>query len=311
MRSFEKGQKLLGAFALLGAAVLLQGCVAAAVPVLAGGALARDRIGGKKNEAVEVSAPAPAETPAPALVSVQADTTPAPDSMSDNEPAAEVIASDEVGNADLVESPVVAADPAASASDRVLLPLASAGGYAPFLDYAFAKAMTPTVDAEGMTSALLRNPAALDGERLSCGSDTPAVLIDLDPAGSTFDPSGEFAAAPQLANMLANLRTRGVAIAWTSALSAADAGAVRKALARSGLDPQGEDSLLLLRYGDDRKQSRRNEFAEDHCIIAIAGDARSDFDELYEYLKEPSLAEELEAMYGAGWFITPMALTQE
>jgi hypothetical protein len=42
--------------------------------------------------------------------------------------------------------------------------------------------------------------------------------------------------------------------------------------------------------------------------MAIAGDTKSDFDELFEYLKDPHAAEPLDELLGAGWFLTPLPL---
>jgi hypothetical protein len=43
-------------------------------------------------------------------------------------------------------------------------------------------------------------------------------------------------------------------------------------------------------------------------VVAIAGDARSDFDELFDYLMDPSAALPIEALLDAGWFLTPPPL---
>jgi hypothetical protein len=52
----------------------------------------------------------------------------------------------------------------------------------------------------------------------------------------------------------------------------------------------------------------RQQASEDVCIVAIAGDERSDFDELYDYLRDPNGAPALEEMIGSGWFIVPPPL---
>ena len=101
-----------------------------------------------------------------------------------------------------------------------------------------------------------------------------------------------------------------VEIFWISSLPAVQAGAVRRALGTSGLDPDGKDNLLLMRNADDRKQERRRELAGTHCIVAIAGDTRADFDELYAYLKDRDAAQPLEELVGAGWFLTPLPIEQ-
>ena len=73
----------------------------------------------------------------------------------------------------------------------------------------------------------------------------------------------------------------------------------------SGLDPQGQDQFLLLRTADDRKQLLREDANKDVCVVAVAGDARGDFDELFDYFRDPAGAIGLEPMMGRGWFEVP------
>ena len=110
--------------------------------------------------------------------------------------------------------------------------------------------------------------------------------------------------------MLAALRLQEVEIFWSSTLPAVRAGEVRKVLTNSGLDPRGRDGLLLMRNKEDRKQARIKDLGETHCLIAIAGDRRADFDELYLYLRDKSAAQPLEELIGAGWFLTPLPLNE-
>lgn len=158
-------------------------------------------------------------------------------------------------------------------------------------------------------SALLAAPGTLSPIRTDCSIRPPAVLIDLDPGSATFDPSIKAQPNPALSQLLASLRVQEVEVFWISELSAIQAGAVRKALIGSAMDPAGRDGLLLMRRIEDRKQARRKELSETHCLLAIAGDTRADFDELYLYLKDTSTAQPLESLIGAGWFITPLPLS--
>ena len=158
-------------------------------------------------------------------------------------------------------------------------------------------------------SAMLASPGTLEPATQQCSVHPAALLIDLDPAAGVLDPATAIHADPRLAGMLAGLRGDGVTIAWASASTADRAGAVRRALVASGLDPAGRDELALLRYPEERKQTRREDFAREFCVVAIAGDDRRDFDELFQYLKDPSLATPLEPLIGAGWFLIPQPLT--
>lgn len=161
--------------------------------------------------------------------------------------------------------------------------------------------------ADGRKSALLSTPGSLTPTTADCGIQPPAVAIDLDPAGGLFE-SARTLAEPRLAQVLAALRSRGVEVFWISANFADSAPSIRQALRASGLDSEGRDGIVLFRYPDDRKQDRRASLAETHCVVAIAGDERADFDELYEYLKDPSAAVGLEPLIGDVWFLTPNPL---
>ena len=88
------------------------------------------------------------------------------------------------------------------------------------------------------------------------------------------------------------------------------AGDLTAKLKSSGLDPDSADQLLLMRYPGDRKQTRRADLAKVSCIIAIAGDTRKDFDELFEYLVNPEAALALELLIGQGWFLIPPVIAQ-
>jgi hypothetical protein len=99
------------------------------------------------------------------------------------------------------------------------------------------------------------------------------------------------------------LREAGVKIAWLSDLPVAEIGAVRTALEIAGLDLRGEDIVSLRRDPEDRKQARKESLAATSCIIAIAGDAKPDFDERFQYLRNPEAGAALETAIGDGWFL--------
>lgn len=164
---------------------------------------------------------------------------------------------------------------------------------------------------EPRISAVLRDPAALDGERAQCAGTTPSVLIDIDPAGSAYSSEQRLTTRPEIIDGLAQLRAAEIDIAWISSASAAYAGDLRVALTSSGLDPEARDALLLMRYPGDRKQTRRNDLAAASCLIAIAGDERADFDELFGYLVNPEAALGLELLIGDGWFLVPSFIASD
>lgn len=269
------------------------GCVAALVPLAAGGVIAKDQIGGRKSAAAKLPEARPVDIPLPPVTQV------------DDRPATEdrVVLLQGVTElpAPLMAPPVPQTGPASGTFGP------PAGSFESLYRHALAMAQRDPVDAP-RKSALLAAPGSFDPQTRECGILPPAVLIDLDPGQGVFDPQAAASPASEAGPMLQNLRLQGVDILWISAQSAGEAGAVRRRLVSSGLDPQGRDSLVLMRRNDDRKQTRRAELAQTHCLVAIAGDTRADFDELFLYLKNPATAAPLDVLLGAGWFLTPLPL---
>ena len=172
--------------------------------------------------------------------------------------------------------------------------------WAAFVTYALAQAQ-----AKPPQSALLvPNPGLDKPVRRTCSSPTPAVIVDLDDGATPFVPA-RAVANPTLALGLGRLREAGTVVLWITRLPAAQAPEVAQWVRASGLDPKGEDQFLLLRTADDRKQLLREDANKDVCVVAVAGNARGDFDELFDYLRDPAGAIGLEPMMGRGWFEVP------
>ncbi len=171
--------------------------------------------------------------------------------------------------------------------------------------------LSPT--AKKRQSALLQNPGQLLPKRKSCSIRPAAVLIDLDPQRLPLDPSqaSSLVAHEGLGPILTTIRDTGTQIFWISDNNAVAAPAIRRLLQGSGLDSDGDDAILLMRRPEDRKQTRREQLGKTHCLIAIAGDSRGDFDELFLYLKDPASAGPLERLIGNGWFLIPQPLLEE
>ena len=182
-----------------------------------------------------------------------------------------------------------------------------------FVDYAadkgaaMAGAMT-TSRARGR-SVLLEAGTPIGLPKLrQCDGRVPAVVVDLDSGAQAFAPGQAHAPSRVLVDGLARMREAGVVVVWITALPAGEVSAVAEALKSSGLDPAGSDPLLLVRSAADRKQVLREDAARDVCVIAIAGDRKGDFDELFDYLRDPASGESLDYLLGSGWFIVPPPL---
>lgn len=324
----------------------LSGCVAAAIPAIAGSALVGKRVidGDKNSETADAPvgpavaavavpvAPPPAPTPkvtTPPPISSAATQARVASSPSILPPAARL--STPPGPAfDVSNGPqIIAAAPVLPSANLprvapVVSPRAPASypdpsnplpdeqlGFARFVRYGQASALGAQSGAD-LTSAMLSDPIAIDGKRRRCSAgEQQVVVIDLDPKDGVFVPPANPAEQPGLALGLAVLREAGVEIAWLSEMTTDKSGALRTALERSGLDPRGEDIISLGRDGTDSKQKRKDNLAGITCIVAIAGDERADFDERFKYLRSPEAGAELEPLIGDGWFlIAPLLGTQ-
>ena len=177
-----------------------------------------------------------------------------------------------------------------------------------FFDYAADKGTAAAGKARGR-SALLESGTPIGLPKLrQCDGKVPAVVIDLDSGAQAFTPGTAQRASPTMIDGLARLREAGVVVLWITALPAGDVREVAEALKTSGLDPASTDPLLLVRSAADRKQMLREDAQRDVCVIAIAGDRKGDFDELFDYLRDPASGESLDYLFGAGWFILPPPL---
>jgi len=193
------------------------------------------------------------------------------------------------------------------------LPPPSGGGLtfaaSPWQDFARfaldrAQALAKGEDAE---SALLTSESALNfrTDTRPCSAREAAVVIDLDPGTAVFAPGAPRLATPDGAAAAAQLRDAGIIVLWVSQASANEVAGIAAELKASGLDPTGRDPILLVRNADERKQVLREEANETVCVVAVAGDRRGDFDELFDYLRDQRLATAYDAELGNGWFLVP------
>jgi len=181
---------------------------------------------------------------------------------------------------------------------------AAADPWQQFFTFALTRASAKD-DAHPHSVLLVENPPLEKPALRDCRAPVPAVVIDLDPGSAIFDPRQPLSAPAGVPEGLVRLRAAGVVVLWISQLPASRAADVAQALRKARLDPGGIDQLLLIRNTDDRKQLLRGDALADVCIVAMAGDARHDFDELFDYLRQPDQAFGLDAMLGSGWFLVP------
>ncbi|MEM8918237.1 MAG: hypothetical protein AAGE37_05195 [Pseudomonadota bacterium] len=182
-----------------------------------------------------------------------------------------------------------------------------------YLDFAsFALGQAQKIEeGEGIRSAVLQPRFALEKpEMISCAGKPPAVLIDLDDKDvPNWLEADRLYWQRGLTEALSAMRSAKISVIWLSDQPADTSDRIVAILAEAGLTASEADDFLFLNRGaEDRKQARRWDAARSYCIIAAAGDKRSDFDELYDYLRNPDGAITLEHMFGAGWFVAPPPL---
>ncbi len=195
--------------------------------------------------------------------------------------------------------------PSAAAMLKELEQAGLTNAYLPFARHALSEAAKGE-QGRPIRSAVLAEPVSLVEPRsMACNGKALAAIIDLDIAPGT---PAEMEIVPQsgLAYLLDSLRTAGIRIVW---LAEADEGRLQPVLdlLREGDQPVIRDADLML-IGlprKQRKQELRQQLARAYCIVAIAGDRKADFDELYDYLRDPGYAIRLEAYTDRGWFLLP------
>ena len=281
---------------LLGlSAVCLQGCIAAAaIPIVAGaGGVVRGGLNNSVSDEDGDDINSGDEATVEETVSIAPSPAPSPETPA--EPASPEVA-------DIAESV-----PPAPAPPSAPTPVAAADNpYTALRDYA----LETLADGAPFASAQLADPTSLQPDRRSCDGVAATVVLDLDPAEGVLPLAGPVAVNAPLARVLTELRARGVTIAWITNRTATDAGAIRDRLVASGLDPEGLDSVFVERYPGETKQARRDALAQSHCVIALAGDERSDFDDLYNFIIDEADARPLDPMLGAGWFLIPHPVSE-
>lgn len=182
--------------------------------------------------------------------------------------------------------------------------------YAGFASHALAQSALLAAEEDVKSVVLIPKINIFNPKTLRCKGKPLAVLIDLDDEkNSNLMEAETLYRQNGLVEVLASLREAEISVIWVSDEPASAAGAISAMLAEGGLSEDGSDDFLFLdRGGEDRKQERRWDAARNYCIVAIAGDDRADFDELYDYLRNPNGAIALEPMFGNGWFLTPPPL---
>ncbi len=257
--------------------ILLSGCAAALIPVVAGGVLAKKQIGKKDDSAVPVQAPVQTPTQTAAA----------------QPPVAPAASGVKLLSVKEMPPPTPVAR--------------STSAYSAFATYAIQHG--GNTQGGQVRRSVLVDQASLTGKPrfADCGLSPVAVIVDLDVGDKPFNLDDPPSPALGLAAELSAIRASGVTVLWLASQPVEQAPKLYSILRATGLDIDGTDRLMLLRDKNERKQTRRQSAARDWCVIAIAGDKRGDFDEVFDYLRDPDgpIAQSLTPAIGDGWFIAP------
>jgi hypothetical protein len=272
---------------LLGAAFTLQGCVAALLPIAAVGVIGKKEVdkARARTRAAEAS-----------FIASSKELASLPEVFVGDAPAEQAVAAPPKTN---TETPG-----AMSALDRLSLSNIS-NAYLPFARHALNEAEKRSKGGAARSAVLVEQVSLTQPQTMSCGAKPMAALIDLDvapgtPAEMDVERQNGFAA------LLEMMRESGIRIVWLAETDERQLKPILDLL-REGEEPVLRDADLMLigLPGNYRKQEHRWALAQSHCVVAIAGDRKGDFDELYDYLREQDYAIRLEAFKGRGWFELP------
>ena len=247
---------------LLGAALTLQGCVAALLPIAAAG-----MIGKKEVDKARARTRAAEEGFDPSLI----DKT-SPQVFVGEAPA--VVAATALPVPKTEELPALGA---MSALDRLAQSDIS-NAYLPFARHALAEAAKRSNGESARSAVLVERVSLSQPQTISCDAKPMAVLIDLDVAPGT-PAEMDIERQNGFAELLQTLRESGIRIAWLAETDEGQLGPILDLL-REGDEPVLRDADLMLvgLPGSYRKQERRWALAASHCVVAIAGDRKADFD---------------------------------
>lgn len=260
---------------------MLSGCVAAVIPVVAAGTIAKKKIDHRNRPDAPQALAGPRWTKAASTPGSAA--TP---------PATKLDA------AALVPPPGAAQTPGAG----IAVPKPAEGGdYAALIAFALNEADRLSM-GEAIQSQMLVKEFDIDNPKYQeCSNGRAAVALDLDDASGA--PGDTL--VPGLEAGLAQLRKAGIAILWFTDAAGAGMPSIRERLKASGLDPLATDRIYARAAPVDRKQTLRQAAARDYCIVALAGDTKTDLEEAYAFLRDPELGHAIDRKWNAGWFLLP------
>lgn len=312
---------------LLVGSTVNSGCVAAAVPVLAAGAIGKKQFFGKKDEDLPSATPAAAAAAgaqaAPAGI-------PATDAIPSIAPTAPPVP--QPGTVSPGMQYLYGSGEASAVSIQAYLSLT---------DFLVARGGDFAV-GHPISSVVLAPDATLDAPKfLKCGPrQRPAVVLDIDETAllnlgyeaddsqrsgaydqkrwDRWEASGVTAVdpVPGVLDALRAARASGIEVVFNSNRASSNASATIDALTLAGLGPVVHFQNLWLK-GDDAtggsgKDARRWAISAKYCVIAMVGDQLGDFSDLFNLpgttpaqRRAQTNSPKLRMLWGHGWFVLP------
>ncbi|WP_199743259.1 HAD family acid phosphatase [Sphingomonas ginsenosidivorax] len=294
--------------ALATAALVLQGCAAAAIPVVAGGLVGRKTVSdrnarkARKAEAARIRSLPAAPMPAPMLPGVP--------------PAMQYLY---------------------ASGEAVALDLQAYMGLANYLVGISADLRI----GHDVDSVVLAPGATLEQPKfLPCAGKPPAIVFDIDETaihnlgfegdaarrGEAYDAqrwadwertgTRQVAVVPGLTEVIRVARLAKIAVVFNSNRLAENADATAAMLDGVGLGPVVHGDTLWLQGDagstDSRKDGRRWAIAAKYCVVAMSGDQLGDFSDLFNApgatpaaRREAAAGLHTTLMWGHGWFMLP------
>lgn len=303
--------RLRAALFVASASLLTGGCVAAAIPVVVGGAIARDTLR-DKDAAPPPAAPTPAATSADDDAALQTPQARAALDAFMGKPA--TIAPTGPGAPEAAPPPVAAG----AAGEDAARSLQAYQALWTYLSGQVARRKA----GEPVRSVVLDTGATLDAPRYApCETRPLAILFDIDenPDKATDrdaawrrwkgDGSDSIIAVPGAVEGIEAARREGVTVIFSTARSPSGAAGVAAALDRLGFGRVEPGKTLQLR-GQNAADGVRRTIAAGYCVIALVGDSIKDFSDLFETAgdgRQPAAVTDtmVAPLWGAGWFLLP------
>lgn len=303
--------RLRAAAALTLLPVLAGGCVAAAIPVAAGGLIARDQLPGrdKRQDAKRDAATAAA----PQL-----------------ETGAGRAAAAAMEAGAVIQPGMKALPPPGVAPSSGSGGAGEAAAYSLQAYQALWNHLTAQTErrrrGEALQSVVLMPGTSLDAPRYASCEDKPlAIVFDLDESTEKAadpdapwrrwkgDGSDAVAATPGAVEGIEAARREGVTVIFTSHRSPQSAPGIAALLDRLGFGKFEAGRTLILSGGEaeTRDEQARQVIAAGYCVIALVGDSLEDFSTLFAAAgdagkRQTAATETMVApLWGAGWFILP------